>query len=140
MKKNSTFSHVTTSFSLKNTFRLKSKNSLLRLDKQFNEPSNSTLFSNTAKARTAPGRYRKSRGSLNESYGKSSRSKLKSTPEYFVHLLRETHVRELEDAEVLDLRVFLRSAVASWTTEFLSLGGYEALANLFKQMKEAPKR
>lgn len=28
----------------------------------------------------------------------------------------------------------------SWTSEFLAQGGYEAIANLFKQMKEAPKR
>jgi hypothetical protein len=30
--------------------------------------------------------------------------------------------------------------IFSWTSEFLAQGGYEAIANLFKQMKEAPKR
>lgn len=28
----------------------------------------------------------------------------------------------------------------SWTSEFLAKGGYDAIADLFKQMKEAPKR
>lgn len=179
LKKNSTFSHVMPSFSLKATFGIKHKSSSKHhkttssQDQQFffsESSSNDTIHNggifnggnttnsgmmsetqlNQLKAHhTAPaGRYGgKSRSALphggnnHESYGRStSRSKLKSTPEYFVHLLRETHVRELDDAEVLDLRVFLRSVVVSWTSEFLTQGGYEAIANLFKQMKEAPKR
>lgn len=28
----------------------------------------------------------------------------------------------------------------SWTSGFLAQGGYEAIANLFKQMKDAEKR
>jgi hypothetical protein len=172
LKKNSTFSHVMPSFSLKATFGIKNKSSSNKQHKNisqdqqifYSEPNASDnlngIFGNggtantammsekqltSLKAHTAPGRYGKSRSALplggQESYGKStSRSKLKSTPEYFVHLLKETHVRELDDAEVLDLRVFLRSVVVSWTSEFLSQGGYKAIANLFKQMKEAPKR
>lgn len=170
LKKNSTFSHVMPSFSLKATFGLKNKSSskknnatTVNLDSSFtnashHEPSDSLIFG-TAKTgmmtekqlsalkahHTAPGRYgRSSRSAIpngNDSYGRGTRrSKLKSTPEYFVHLLRETHVRDLDDSEVLDLRVFLRSVVVSWTSEFLAQGGYEAIANLFKQMKEAPKR
>lgn len=166
LRKNSTFSHVMPSFSLKATFGMKkSKHHKTNIsqDQQFfntpySEPNNKsehtlngiyntgTNMENTLKPNhTAPGRYGRTRTALpnngQESYGRStSRSKLKSTPEYFVHLLRETHVRELDDAEVLDLRVFLRSVVVSWTSEFLAQGGYEAIANLFKQMKEAPKR
>jgi hypothetical protein len=152
------------SFSLKATFGLKNKSSSKKpipLDSTFTlEPSDSLIFGtaksgmmtekqlNALKAHhTAPGRYgRASRSTLpnhngNDSYGKGTRrSKLKSTPEYFVHLLKETHVRDLDDSEVLDLRVFLRSVVVSWTSEFLTQGGYEVIANLFKQMKEAPKR
>lgn len=173
LKKNSTFSHVMPSFSLKATFGIKNKSSSKKhshnnsLDGQFinnaqvsgitQEPSDSLIFG-TAKTgmmtekqlsalkahHTAPGRYGRSRSAIpngNDSYGRGTRrSKLKSTPEYFVHLLRETHVRDLDDSEVLDLRVFLRSVVVSWTSEFLAQGGYEAIANLFKQMKEAPKR
>ncbi|KAI8091657.1 armadillo-type protein [Thamnidium elegans] len=164
LKKNSTFSHVMPSFSLKATFGLKNKST-----RQYKQPKHepnylsesaaqdSVIFNTTSTSmmtekqlnslkqnHTAPGRYGRPRSSLPnspESYGKStSRSKLKSTPEYFVHLLRETHVRDLDDAEVLDLRVFLRSVVVSWTSEFLAQGGYEAIANLFKEMKEAPKR
>lgn len=162
LKKNSTFSHVMPSFSLKATFGLKNKSTKQHYKPSyeptvFNEPKDIILNTTTTPTtttnpslkpnhHTAPGtRSTKSRSSLplnhSESYGKStSRSKLKSTPEYFVHLLRETHVRDLDDAEVLDLRVFLRSVVVSWTSEFLTQGGYEAIANLFKQMKEAPKR
>ncbi|CAO0801914.1 unnamed protein product [Mucor circinelloides] len=180
LKKNSTFSHVMPSFSLKATFGIKNKKNRGTVDQQqfFNTVNNSGSFANevdsmnggglfgaggintsggsennrlinSVRANTAPGRYGRSRSALprhgssngNESYGRStSRSKLKSTPEYFVHLLQETHVRDLEDSEVLDLRVFLRSVVVSWTSEFLAQGGYEAIANLFKQMKEAPKR
>ncbi|KAI9245394.1 armadillo-type protein [Helicostylum pulchrum] len=166
LKKNSTFSHVMPSFSLKATFGLKPKTTTRQYKQPKHEPaylsepssSQDSVIFNTASTsmmtekqlnslkqnHTAPGRYGRPRSSLPnspESYGKStSRSKLKSTPEYFVHLLRETHVRDLDDAEVLDLRVFLRSVVVSWTSEFLAQGGYEAIANLFKEMKEAPKR
>ncbi|KAL0082530.1 armadillo-type protein [Phycomyces blakesleeanus] len=79
-------------------------------------------------------------GSHGDTNHRTVRGKMKSTPEYFVTVLRETHVRELEENDVADLRVFLRSVVASWTTEFLSLGGYEALSDLFRQMKEIPKK
>ncbi|KAI8066237.1 armadillo-type protein [Gilbertella persicaria] len=161
LKKNSTFSHVMPSFSLKATFGIKnkSKHRSMGHDASLSQSpfvadvQNSMSYGGASadkliqsvKANTAPGRYGRSRsalpGSGHESYGRStSRSKLKSTPEYFVHLLQETHVRDLEDSEVLDLRVFLRSVVVSWTSEFLAQGGYEAIANLFKQMKEAPKR
>lgn len=152
LKKNSTFSHVMPSFSLKATFGIKNKKNRGTVDQQqfFNTVNNSGSFANevdsinsgglfgasgintsggsennklihSIKANTAPGRYGRPRSALprnassngNESYGRStSRSKLKSTPEYFVHLLQETHVRDLEDSEVLDLRVFLRSVVA----------------------------
>ncbi|KAI8878360.1 hypothetical protein K501DRAFT_336794 [Backusella circina FSU 941] len=64
----------------------------------------------------------------------------KTTPDDFVLLLRDTNVHSLADADILELRVYLRSVAASWTTEFLQLGGYEAIANLFKQLKDAPKR
>lgn len=151
LKKNSTFSHVMPSFSLKATFGIKNKKNRGTVDQQqfFNTVNNSGSFANevdsmnggglfgaggintsggsensklmhSVKANTAPGRYGRPRSALprhgssngNESYGRStSRSKLKSTPEYFVHLLQETHVRDLEDSEVLDLRVFLRSVV-----------------------------
>lgn len=146
MKKNSTFSHVMPSFSLKATFGIKSKNNNkgtrtnIAQEQMFNTSSdvnyaetttvNGGIFStaaagsdkklmNSIKANTAPGRYGRSRSALpnngHDSYGRStSRSKLKSTPEYFVHLLQETHVRQLEDAEVLDLRVFLRSVVVRY--------------------------
>ncbi|OBZ91655.1 hypothetical protein A0J61_00289 [Choanephora cucurbitarum] len=166
LKKNSTFSHVMPSFSLKATFGIKNKGSS-KQNKRTSVAQDQNIFSSpfvadvhqsmseqgskkliqSVKANTAPGRYGRSRSALpntghtSESYSRSSsRTKLKSTPEYFVHLLRETHVRDLEDSEVLDLRVFLRSVVVSWTSEFLAQGGYEAIANLFKQMKEAPKR
>ncbi|EIE77395.1 hypothetical protein RO3G_02099 [Rhizopus delemar RA 99-880] len=160
LKKNSTFSHVMPSFSLKATFGLKNKSSKPALQPNHHSTSDVDLHSlfysdanNTAtKAKTTPARYSRTRTSLyngtgigpgggsSERNSTSRRSKLKSTPEYFVHLLQMTHVRDLEDAEVLDLRVFLRSVVVSWTSEFLALGGYEAIANLFKQMKEAQKR
>ncbi|KAI8352490.1 armadillo-type protein [Blakeslea trispora] len=168
LKKNSTFSHVMPSFSLKATFGIKNKASFSSKQNKrasvshdqhtFNSPfvadvhqsmseQGSRKLIQSVKANTAPGRYGHSRSALpntghtSESYSRSSsRTKLKSTPDYFVHLLRETHVRDLEDSEVLDLRVFLRSVVVSWTSEFLAQGGYEAIANLFKQMKEAPKR
>lgn len=156
LRKNSTFSHVMPSFSLKATFGMKKTKPHKNMNQEFfnspNAESNQSEHSlnlervDTLKPNhTAPaGKYGRTRTPLpnsQESYGRStSRSKLKSTPEYFVHLLRETHVRDLDDAEVLDLRVFLRSVVVSWTSEFLTQGGYEAIANLFKQMKEAPKR
>jgi hypothetical protein len=149
MKKNSTFSHVIPSFSLKATFGIKSKGSnksartSIAQDQLFNTPNdfnyaetttvNGGIFTTAAgsdnklmhsvKANTAPGRYGRSRSALpnngQDSYGRStSRSKLKSTPEYFVHLLQETHVRDLEDAEVLDLRVFLRSVVVRYVCHY----------------------
>jgi hypothetical protein len=143
MKKNSTFSHVMPSFSLKATFGLKSRSSNkgTTQDQLINELNytetttvNGGIFNTAAggsdnklmssvKANTAPGRYGRSRSALpnnnHDSYGRStSRSKLKSTPEYFVHLLQETHVRDLEDAEVLDLRVFLRSVVVRYVYHF----------------------
>ncbi|KAI8093621.1 armadillo-type protein [Halteromyces radiatus] len=62
------------------------------------------------------------------------------SPEYFIHLLKDCHVRELDESQVQDLRVCLRSVKASWTTEFLELGGYLAISNLFRQMNQAPKR
>ncbi|KAI8975717.1 armadillo-type protein [Mycotypha africana] len=175
LKKNSTFSHVMPSFSLKATFSRNknkatgaTKNGTSKPPLPHNSYNSSPLFDqsalqtnnsssiytqsdgkmmNSIKANTAPGRYSRSTrsslpmGSGHESYGRNkSRSKLKSTPEYFVHYLEETYVRDLEESEVLDLRVFLRSVVVSWTNEFLSQGGYEAISKLLKQMKEAPKR
>ncbi|ORE08210.1 hypothetical protein BCV72DRAFT_289135 [Rhizopus microsporus var. microsporus] len=162
LKKNSSFSNVMPTFSLKATFGLKNKSKLnmhhfssdADLNRLFHTDSsmNPTTATAAGKAKTAPtARYRRTRASLYNGTGigpsenggirsTSRRSKLKSTPEYFVHLLQMTHVRDLDDAEVLDLRVFLRSVVVSWTSEFLALGGYDAIANLFKQMKEAPKR
>ncbi|KAI9482889.1 MAG: armadillo-type protein [Benjaminiella poitrasii] len=140
LRKNSSFSHVMPSFSLKATFGLKNKRAehpfFNAMEHQDMDHSNSPQ-STSKRANTAPGRYR--RTVVPDSYS-MSRSKSKSTPEYFVMLLKETHVRDLEDSEVLDLRVFLRSVVVSWTSEFLAQGGYEAIANLFKQMKDAPKR
>ncbi|CAO3645915.1 unnamed protein product [Cunninghamella blakesleeana] len=62
------------------------------------------------------------------------------SPEFFIHILKETHVRDLDESLVQDLRVCLRSVKASWTTQFLDLGGYSVISNLFYQMKEAPKR
>lgn len=81
-----------------------------------NEDDSFSDFMTSVKANTAPGRHGKSRSALPtngfQSYGrKTTRSKLKSTPEYFVHLLRETHVRDLQDNEVLQLQVFLRNVV-----------------------------
>lgn len=96
--------------------------------------------------------------------GAPKRSKLKSSPQYFVRLLNETPARSLEDTDVADLRIFLRNVVVrymtynqvgggderltrtfcvlmdSWTTEFLALGGYEAIGNVFRQMQHVPKR
>ncbi|ORZ00440.1 armadillo-type protein [Syncephalastrum racemosum] len=72
--------------------------------------------------------------------GAPKRSKHKSSPQYFVRLLNETPARALEDTDVSDLRIFLRNVVVSWTTEFLALGGYEAIGNVFRQMKHVPKR
>ncbi|KAI8334671.1 armadillo-type protein [Chlamydoabsidia padenii] len=63
-----------------------------------------------------------------------------SSPEYFIHLLKDCHIRDLEESQVQDLRVCLRSVKASWTTQFLQLGGYTVLSNLFYQMNHAPKR
>ncbi|RCI02409.1 hypothetical protein CU098_011643 [Rhizopus stolonifer] len=139
-------------FSLKATFGLKNKSS--KPSNHHHSTSDGDLHSlfysdatQTAKAKTTPARYNRTRTPLynagagpSEQNTSSRRSKLKSTPEYFVHLLQMTHVRDLEDAEILDLRVFLRSVVVSWTSEFLALGGYDAITQLFKQMKEAPKR
>ncbi|KAI9305258.1 armadillo-type protein [Cunninghamella echinulata] len=62
------------------------------------------------------------------------------SPEYFIHVLKDAHVRDLDESLVQDLRVCLRSVKASWTTQFLDLGGYSVISNLFYQMKEAPKR
>ncbi|CAO3594322.1 unnamed protein product [Absidia cylindrospora] len=45
------------------------------------------------------------------------------SPEYFIHLLKDCHVRELDESQVQDLRVCLRSVKASWTTQFLQLDG-----------------
>ncbi|KAI8644907.1 armadillo-type protein [Parasitella parasitica] len=170
LNKNSTFSNVfslKTTFGIKNK---KSRGNSVDQQQFFNTVANSRSFASevelvngnaasaksgssktndTTKANTAPGRYIRTRvalprlGSSNsiKSHGKNtSRSKWKSTPEYFVHMLQETPARELEDSEVLDLRVFLRSVVVSWTSEFLDKGGYQAIADLFRQMKEKPKR
>lgn len=41
----------------------------------------------------------------------STRSKHRPSPEYFVRLLKETPVRELDDQDVIDLRIFLRNVV-----------------------------
>ncbi|ORZ24297.1 hypothetical protein BCR42DRAFT_446262 [Absidia repens] len=62
------------------------------------------------------------------------------SPEYFIHLLKDCHVRELDESQVQDLRVCLRSVKASWTTQFLQLDGYNVLSDLFRQMNQAPKR
>ncbi|KAI8332918.1 hypothetical protein BC941DRAFT_516672 [Chlamydoabsidia padenii] len=62
------------------------------------------------------------------------------SPEYFIHLLKDCHVRKLDESQVQDLRVCLRSVKASWTTQFLHLGGYTILSDLFRQMNQAPKR
>ncbi|CEP16841.1 hypothetical protein [Parasitella parasitica] len=165
LKKNSTFSKV---FSVKATFGNKKKKqqhsffstiansrsfasefNLVDANAGSETGSSGSKITDPGKANTAPGRYIRTRGALPrlgssnaiKSHSKNtSRSKWKSTPEYFVHMLRETPVRELEDTEVLDLRVFLRSVVVSWTSEFLDQGGYDAIANLFEQMKEKPKR
>ncbi|KAI9268694.1 armadillo-type protein [Sporodiniella umbellata] len=146
LKKNSTFS----SFSIKATLGLKNKSLKQSHHHSTLDGDLPSIFhsdgSQMGKAKTTPGRYSRTRTPLYSSGSSSNeqstcrRSKVKSTPEYFVHLLQMTHVRDLEDAEVLDLRVFLRSVVVSWTSEFLSLGGYEAMTQLFQQMKEAPKR
>ncbi|KAI8978580.1 armadillo-type protein [Pilobolus umbonatus] len=142
VKKNSTYSLP--SFSLK-TFGLKNKSRGSLHDSFFHYDSETLSAQNTTKFKSSPARYSKSRTSIlpnesSSSCGRASRSRTKSTPDYFVHLLNEMHVRDLEDSDVLDLWVFLRNVVASWTTEFLQQGGYEAIAKLFKQMKEAPKR
>ncbi|SAM07953.1 hypothetical protein [Absidia glauca] len=63
-----------------------------------------------------------------------------SSPAYFIHLLKDCHVRNLDESQVQDLRVCLRSVKASWTTQFLDLGGYTILSDLFRQMHQAPKR
>ncbi|ORX61887.1 hypothetical protein DM01DRAFT_1331361 [Hesseltinella vesiculosa] len=62
------------------------------------------------------------------------------SPEDFISLLQSCHIRELNESQVQELRVCLRSVKASWTTDFLRLGGYVVLSDLFRQMKEAPKR
>ncbi|KAI9311175.1 armadillo-type protein [Dichotomocladium elegans] len=61
-------------------------------------------------------------------------------PEYLIKQLRARPVRELDESDLVSLRIFLRSGAASWTTEFLDKGGYELLTDLFRQFKEAPKR
>ncbi|CAO3589932.1 unnamed protein product [Absidia cylindrospora] len=62
------------------------------------------------------------------------------SPEYFIHLLKDCHVRDLDESQVQDLRVCLRSVKASWTTQFLQLDGYAVLSDLFRQMNQASKR
>ncbi|KAI8372922.1 armadillo-type protein [Radiomyces spectabilis] len=158
LRKNSSFS--TKSFSLAATLGIhkKGRNSLNKL---FTPPASSedslASYASSPSMKKPPGtsgrsghRPRTSLLSGGGSYGESSsssahggrtmRSKLKSSPEYFVHLLSETPVRQLEEADILDLRVFLRNVVVSWTTEFLAKGGYEVISDLFRQMKEIPKR
>ncbi|KAI7871432.1 armadillo-type protein [Spinellus fusiger] len=103
--------------------------------------SNATSLKSTGTSRGSGHRTLLSTGSNSQGEGshRTIHSK-KSSPEYFVLLLKETPVRELEESEIADLRVFLRTVLASWTTEFLSFGGYEALSDLFRQMKEMPKK
>lgn len=127
LRKNSSFSNVMPAFSLKATFGIKSSKNK-RGFPEYTTVSSSpmhdedTSFSDlmtSVKANTAPGRHGKTSRSVLpmasgfQSYGRSktTRSKLKSTPDYFVHLLRETHVRDLQDDEVLQLQVFLRNVV-----------------------------
>ncbi|KAI9018573.1 armadillo-type protein [Phycomyces nitens] len=162
LRKNSTFSSSSFSFAATLGIHRKSKAQPSNVrDRKFFSPSDKddssapNLFSQQKStgpmaSSSSPRSVGTSRGGKNTSllaggsHGDTNhrtvRGKMKSTPEYFVTALRETHVRELEENDVADLRVFLRSVVASWTTEFLSLGGYEALSDLFRQMKEIPKK
>ncbi|KAG0169605.1 hypothetical protein DFQ28_003524 [Apophysomyces sp. BC1034] len=57
------------------------------------------------------------------------RNKTKSSPEYFVHILRETPVRQLDETDVTDLRVFLRNVVARMPQDDKTL---QHLAKCFK--------
>ncbi|KAF7724584.1 hypothetical protein EC973_000892 [Apophysomyces ossiformis] len=103
--------------------------------------SHPATTSSSANEQQPPRRSRhRRRSSLLTGTSDSYRSKTKASPEYFVHMIRETPVRQLEETDITDLRVFLRNVVASWTTEFLSSGGYEAISDLFRQMKQLPKR
>jgi hypothetical protein len=141
----------TSTFSFKNTFRslnkAKSKPDISK-DIFFRPPSvtgesSSSIISNDKKESVDKkyGTVSKKAAVLLTADTASSGSNLrKSTPDDFVLLLRDTNVHSLADADILELRVYLRSVAASWTTEFLQLGGYEAIANLFKQLKDAPKR
>ncbi|KAI9247634.1 armadillo-type protein [Sporodiniella umbellata] len=63
-------------------------------------------------------------------------SKPRSTPDYFVHMLKTTHFGNLVESELLDLRMFLRSVIISWTNRFLILGGYESMSDLLKQAQD----
>ncbi|CAO3691251.1 unnamed protein product [Rhizopus stolonifer] len=70
---------------------------------------------------------------------KHGRSKLKSTPEYFIHMLRTTFVYNIPETEMVDLRMFLRSVIISWTNKFLILGGYDAIVCLLNQAKQTTR-
>lgn len=153
LRKNSTFSSSSSASQffapLANTFGIKKKQQSPQIP-FFSSPDNNNpspspsppLEQQFHEHRVSPpaARRRHSNAADKSNGSGSARSKLKSSPEYFVHLLRDTSVRELEFADVVDLRVFLRNVVVSWTTEFLALGGYEALGDKFRQMKELPKR
>ncbi|KAG2182505.1 hypothetical protein INT43_007436 [Umbelopsis isabellina] len=62
------------------------------------------------------------------------------SPRYFADLLMHSTCRDLELAEIMDLRVYLRNGIASWTTEFLKAGGYDSLTSTLAQIKNIAKR
>ncbi|CAO3690078.1 unnamed protein product [Umbelopsis vinacea] len=62
------------------------------------------------------------------------------SPRYFADLLMHSTCRDLELAEIMDLRVYLRNGIASWTTEFLKAGGYDSLTSTLAQIKNIEKR
>ncbi|RUS25038.1 hypothetical protein BC938DRAFT_472719, partial [Jimgerdemannia flammicorona] len=67
------------------------------------------------------------------------------TPAYYAERLKEcggkeAGFREMEGGLLADLRVLLRNGVASWTTEFLEAGGYNALFFMLLQIQSLQKR
>ncbi|ORZ14062.1 armadillo-type protein [Absidia repens] len=113
-----------------------------------------SLNNNRKKAYSTSARGRAQRGSImnfnqdtnidnnkksSHRYDRTMTKKVLS-PEYFIHLLKDCHVRDLDESQVQDLRVCLRSVKASWTTQFLQLDGYAVLSDLFRQMNQASKR
>ncbi|KAG5635721.1 hypothetical protein H0H81_010299 [Sphagnurus paluster] len=74
------------------------------------------------------------------STGKSGKDKLTSsknlTPTKFFSILSGTSSTQLDIEDIKKLRLLLRNETASWSQEFLALGGYSALLTRLNEMLE----